>query len=66
MKKEVENYTTETKRLNRGNNLVYIMRAEHLYAIYRTNKGRNYCSISDVLRDNRPKYMISSHLSIRQ
>ena len=65
VKEEIKGYTTEIKRLNRGNNLVYIMRAGHLHAIYRTNKDRNYCSISDALRDNRPKYIISSHLSIR-
>ena len=53
------------KRLNRDDNLIYIMKAEYLYAVYRVNKGRNYCSISDVLRDNRPKCMIDSHLSIR-
>ena len=53
------------KRLNRGNNLIYIMRAEYLHAIYRANEGRNYRSISDILRDNRLKCMISSHLSIR-
>ena len=53
------------KRLNKDNNLIYIMRAEYLHAVCRVNEGRNYCSISDVLRDNRPKYIISSHLSIR-
>ena len=53
------------KRLNRGNNLIYTVRAEYLYAVHRINKGRNYCSISDALRDNRSKCMIDSHLSIR-
>ena len=61
----MKDYTAEIKRLNRDNNLIYTMKAGYLYTIYRTNKGRNYCSISDVLRDNRPKYIISSHLSIR-
>ena len=65
VKKEMKGYTAEIKRLNRDNNLIHIIRAEHLYAIYRANKDRNYCSISDTLRDNRPKCMISSHLSIR-
>ena len=65
VKKEVKDYTAEMKRLDRDNNLIYIMRAGHLHTIYRANKGRNYRSISDVLRDNRPKCMISSHLSIR-
>ena len=53
------------KRLNRDNNLIYIIKAEYLHAVYRINEDRNYCSISDVLRDNRPKCMISSHLNIR-
>ena len=53
------------KRLNRDNNLIYTVRAEYSYAIYRINKDRNYCSISDVLRDNRSKCIINSHLSIR-
>ena len=53
------------KRLNRDNNLIYTVRAEYLYTVYRVNKSRNYCSISDILRDNRPKCMINSYLSIR-
>ena len=61
----MKGYTAETKRMNKDNNLIHTMRAEHSYAIYRANEGRNYCSISDILRDNRPKCMISSHLSIR-
>ena len=41
------------------------MRAGYLHAVYRVNEDRNYCSISDVLRDNRPKCIINSHLSAR-
>ena len=65
MKEEVEGYTAEIKRLNRDNNLVHIIEAGHSHAICRANKGRNYCSISDALKDNRPKCIISSYLSIR-
>ena len=61
----MKSYTAETKRLNRGNNLIYTVRAEYSHTVYRVNKGRNYCSISDALRDNRPKHMINSHLSVR-
>ena len=61
----MKSHTAEVKGPNRGNNLIYIMRAGYLYAVYRVNKGRNYCSISDVIRDNRPKCMIGSHLSVR-
>ena len=53
------------KRSDRDNNLIYTVRAEYLHTVYRINKGRNYCSISDILRDNRPKCMIDSYLSIR-
>ena len=53
------------KELNRDNNLIYIIEAEYLYTVCRVNKDRNYCSISDVIRDNRPKCMVDSHLSIR-
>ena len=65
VEKEIKDYTAETKRLNRDNNLVYIIKEEHPHAIYRINEGRNYHSISDALRDNRPKRMVSSHSSIR-
>ena len=53
------------RRLNRDNNLIHTIKAEYLHAVYRINKDRNYCSISDILRDNRPKCMINSYLSIR-
>ena len=65
MKKGMKSHTAEIKRLNRDNNLIYIMRAEYLHTVCRVNEDRNYCSISDVLRDNRPKCIIDSHLSIR-
>ena len=53
------------KRSDRDNNLIYIIRAEYLYAVHRVNKDRNYCSISDIIRDNRSKCMIDSHISVR-
>ena len=61
----MRSHTIEIKRLNRDNNLIYIIKAEYLYAVYRINKDRNYCSISDILKDNRPKYIINSYLSVR-
>ena len=61
----MKSHTAETKRPDRDNNLIYIIKVEYLHAVCRINKGRNYCSISDVLRDNRPKCMIDSHLSVR-
>ena len=65
VKKEVKSHTAEMKRSDRDNNLIYTIRAEYLYAVYRVNKGRNYCSISDVLRDNRAKCIVDSHLSVK-
>ena len=65
VKKKMKDYTVEMKRLDRDNNLIYIIKAEHSHAIYRANEDRNYHSISDVLRDNRSKRIISSHLSIK-
>ena len=41
------------------------MRAGYLHAVYRINEDRNYCSISDILRDNRSKHIVDSHLSAR-
>ena len=61
----MKSHTVEMKRLIRDNNLIYIMRAEYLHAVCRINEDRNYCSISNVLRDSRSKCMIDSHLSVR-
>ena len=65
VKKEVKSHTAEIKGLNRDNNLIHTIRAEYLHIVYRVNKGRNYCSISDVIRDNRPKCIVDSHLNAR-
>ena len=60
----MKSHTAEIKRSDRDNNLIHIMKAGYPHAVCRINKGRNYCSISDVLRDNRSKCIIDSHLSI--
>ena len=61
----MKSYTIRTKRLNKDNNLIYIIRAEYSQTVYKVNKDKNYCFISDVLRDNRSKYMINSYSCIR-
>ena len=61
----MKSHTAEKKRSDRDNNLVHTIKAEYSHTVYRINEGRNYCSISDVLRDNRSKCIIDSHLSIR-
>ena len=61
----MKSHTTETKRPDRDDNLKHIIRVEYLHAVHRINKDKNYCSNSDALRDNRPKCIINSHLSVR-
>jgi hypothetical protein len=61
----MESYIIKIKELDKNNNLVYTIEVECTYTIYRINKDRGYHSISNILRDNRFKHIVSSYLSTR-